>query len=282
MAKVRRLAATAKSSIASEPRRPSAGVVLEDCLTFMKRLPEGCCDLIYVDPPFGPDVSAYGAARPLNRGSAAVEDGVKDFIEFLRPRFCEMHRLLARSGSLYVHLDWRFVHYVKVMLDEIFGAKQFLNEIIWSYRSGSRPGRWFARKHDSILLYAKQAGEHTFHCLRGGAYRTQDMKVDDQGRPFKSTRNGPIFFHPNGPALTDVWEIPFLSTVSKERNGYPSQKPEALLERIIQASSNEGDCVADFFCGSGTTLAVAKRLGRRWLGCDINPQAVEVAKSRLR
>ncbi len=99
--------------------------------------------------------------------------------------------------------------------------------------------------------------------------------------PFKSTSNGPIYFHPDGPALSDVWDIPFLSTVSKERTNYPTQKPEALLERIIRASSNEGDLVADFFCGSGTALVVAKRLNRRWLGCDVNPDAVAIARQRL-
>jgi adenine specific DNA methylase Mod len=189
---------------------------------------------------------------------------------------------LSRRGSLYVHLDWRSVHYVKILLDELFGRENFLNEIIWSYRSGSRPSNWFPRKHDNILLYAKDAGQHVFHLQRGGEFRTLDMKRAPDGRPFKQTRNGPLFFHPDGPAISDVWEIPFLSTVAAERTGYPSQKPESLLERLILASSNEGDLVADFFCGSGTTLAVAQRLNRRWLGCDINPAAIEIARRRLR
>lgn len=234
----------------------------------MAGLPQGACDLIYIDPPYG--TSADGRGGP-----------VQDYVAFLASRIEAMHRLLAPNGSIYVHLDWRCVHYVKVLMDRVFGEAQFLNEIIWSYRSGSRPGRWFARKHDSILLYAKQAGRHTFHCLREGAYRTLDMKKDEQGRPYKSTRRGPIYFDPAGPALSDVWEMPFLSTVSKERVGYPSQKPLALLERIILASSNPGDLVADFFCGSGTTLVAAKRLGRRWLGVDINPEAVSIAERRL-
>jgi len=202
-------------------------------------------------------------------------------LAFLRPRFEQMHRVLSEHGSLYVHLDWRSVHHVKVMLDGLFGRVNFLNEIIWSYRTGGRSSRWFARKHDTLLLYARQAGRHTFNLLHEGAFRTLGLHRDEDGRPYKVTRKGRLYFHPEGPAMTDVWEIPFLSTVSNERCGYPCQKPEALLERIIRASSNEGDLVADFFCGSGTTLVAAKRLGRRYLGCDVNERAVAIARNRL-
>ena len=131
------------------------------------------------------------------------------------------------------------------------------------------------------MLYARQSGAHTFNRLRDGQYRTRDLKFSADGLPYKSTRKGPLHFPPDGPELPDVWDIPFLSTVSKERTRYPSQKPEALLERIVRASSNEGDLVADFFCGSGTTLVVAKRLKRRWLGCDVSPKAVEITRRRL-
>jgi DNA modification methylase len=167
------------------------------------------------------------------------------------------------------------------MLDEIFGSDNFLNEIIWSYRSGGRTGRWFARKHDTILLYARKIGAHTFNRMRGGRYRTLDLQLTTDGQPYKSTRNGRIHFHPDGPVVPDVWEIPFLSTVSKERTRYPTQKPEALLERMIQASSDRGDLVGDFFCGSGTTLVTAKRLGRHWLGCDRSSEAVKLTRKRL-
>jgi DNA modification methylase len=257
-------------------------VVCCDNLVLLSDLPDECCDLIYVDPPFctgrrraGADASGPTFADPARGGNEA-------YLEFLRPRLHQMHRVLSERGSLYVHLDWRVVHHVKVLLDDIFGAGNFLNEIIWSYRSGGRSTRWFARKHDTILLYARSAGQHTFHLQRDGRFRTQDLNYDDQGRPYKATRKGRLYFHPDGPALTDVWELPFLSTVSRERNGYPSQKPEALLERVIGASSDEGDLVADFFCGSGTTLSVAKRLGRRYLGCDNNADAVSIARGRVR
>lgn len=246
----------------------------------MHQLPEGCCDLIYADPPFNTN-RTLSTTKSNYQFSDRHDGGLSGFLDFLKPRLIQMHRLLSSQGSLYVHLDWRTVHYVKVMLDEIFGPDQYLNEIIWSYRSGGRPARWFSRKHDTLLLYAKQKGTHTFNRMRGGSYRTRDLQVDETGQLYKSTRNGRIHFHPDGPALSDVWDIPFLSTVSKERTEYPTQKPRSLLERIIKASSNENDWVADFFCGSGTTLAVANDLNRRWIGCDVNPEAVKITLSRI-
>ena len=256
-------------------------IIRGDNLELMARLPDACCDLIYVDPPF-----CTGKEQTQGDGRHKFADcwsgGLKAYLDFLQPRLERMHRLLKPTGSLYVHFDWRAVHYVKVRLDEIFGADHFLNEIVWSYRTGGLSKRWFARKHDTILLYARQAGKHKFKVQRAGAFRTDGMNYDEQGRPYKQTRAGRLYFHPDGPALTDVWEIPFLSTVSLERTGYPTQKPEALLERIIQASSEPGDLVADFFCGSGTTPAVARRLGRRWLACDISAEAVRLAQSRVR
>lgn len=256
-------------------------VVCADNLEMMAALPTGCCHLIYADPPFNSKRAVGLRSRPSMTFDDRHSGGLSGYLDFLRKRFEQMHRLLKPAGSLYVHLDWRSVHHVRLMLDELFGEKNFLNEIIWSYHSGGRPARWFARKHDTILLYARLKGEHTFNTLRGDSYRTRGLKIAPDGRPYKSTRNGPLYFHPDGPVLSDVWDIPFLSTVSKERTDYPCQKPEALLERIIRASSNDGDLVADFFCGSGTTLVTAKRLGRDWLGCDANPEAVKTAEGRL-
>lgn len=255
-------------------------VVCVDNLEFMSGLPDACCDLIYVDPPF-----FTGKTQTQPGGKHRFEDswqgGLTDYLDFLRPRLEQMRRLLTDTGTIYVHLDWHAVHYVKVMLDDLFGYHHFCNEIIWSYRTGGNATRWFARKHDSILVYARQAGRQKFNVLREGKHRTDGMNFDEQGRPYKQTKAGRLYFNPEGPAMTDVWEVPFLSTVSLERTGYPTQKPEALIERIVRASSDPGDRVADFFCGSGTTLAVARRLGRRWLGCDVNPEAVALARSRL-
>lgn len=247
----------------------------------MRGLPDQCCNLIYIDPPFETPHAGPALMKPTLRKNSHAKVAIDSFITFLRPRLIEMRRILARRGTLWVHLDWHAVHYIKCEMDELFGYEAFVNEIIWSYRAGSRPGRWFPRKHDSILVYAKTPGEQTFNSLRGGEYRTRDMQHDDDGRPFKSTKNGRIYFNPLGPAMTDVWEIPILSTVSRERVGYPSQKPRALLERVIQAGSNEGDIVADFFCGSGTTLVVARSLRRHWLGCDRHALAIEKTRRRL-
>jgi DNA modification methylase len=251
-----------------------------DCLDFMTGLPDACCDLIYADPPF-----CTGKRQASGDTGHEYDDawpgGLESYLEFLQPRLAHFHRLLKASGTLWLHLDWHAVHYVKVRLDEIFGYDNFLNEVVWSYRTGGRSSRWFARKHDTLLVYARHAGRHTFNVLRDGCFRTDGLKRDEHGRPYKNTRAGRLYFHADGPAMTDVWEIPFLSTVSLERTGYPTQKPEALLERIIQSSTHPDDLVGDFFCGSGTTLAVAQRLGRRWLGCDISPEAIEISGQRL-
>lgn len=249
-----------------------------DNLRIMSRLSDGCCDLIYIDPPFFAETCGRSTR---GRFRDAWVGGLEGYIDFLRPRLVEMRRLLSPRGAIYVHLDGHIVHYVKVTMDEIFGRRNFLNEIIWSYRTGGVARSWFGRKHDTILYYAKRRGSHTFNIQRNGRYRTDGLLFDEYDRPYKKTLKGKLYFHPEGPAMTDVWEVPFLSTVSLERTGWPTQKPEALLERIVRASSNAGDTVADFFCGSGTTLAVAKRLGRRWLGCDVSEEAVTIARRRL-
>ena len=246
----------------------------------MARLASASVNLIYADPPF-----FTGKPQTVKNGPHRFDDqwrgGLEAFLAFLRPRLTEMRRLLTPTGTIYVHLDWHAVHYVKVLLDELFGYDHFINEIVWSYRTGGRNQRWFARKHDTLLVYARERERHKFNVLREGSYRTDGLNYDEEGRPYKNTVSGRLYFNPEGPAMTDVWEVPFLSTVSRERTGYPTQKPESLLERVIKASSDPGDLVADFFCGSGTTLAVARRLGRRWLGCDISPAAVEIASARL-
>ncbi len=245
----------------------------------MQTLPDAVWDLVYIDPPFMTN-------RVQSQASGQHYDdrwsgGRTAYLAFLRDRIEAIYRLLKPSGTLYLHVDPRTSHYLKVVLDEIFGADNFLNEIIWTYRTGGQPTRWFARKHDVILVYARRLGEHTFHVQREGAFRTDGLNYDETGRPYKQTRKGRLYFNPDGPVMTDVWDIPFLSTVARERTGYPSQKPEALLTRIIAASSSENDVVADVFCGSGTTLAVAQRLNRRYVGCDISSDAVALAKQRV-
>ncbi|UCG34322.1 MAG: site-specific DNA-methyltransferase, partial [Phycisphaerales bacterium] len=179
------------------------------------------------------------------------------------------------------HLDWHAVHYVKVLLDRVFGPENFLNEIIWSYRTGGTSPRWFPRKHDTLLIYARCLGRHTFHAIRAGTYRTDGLNRDEDGKPYKNTRSGRLYFDARGPLVTDVWEVPFLSTVSDERTGYPTQKPLALLCRLLLAFTNPDDLVVDPFCGSGTTLVAAEQLDRRALGCDIISEAVHLTNRRL-
>jgi len=276
----------------SRPRggRPPDGVYRADNLPFMAALPACCCDLIYIDPPFstGKIRTTIGSAKPKKQRSGprsrfgdAWSGGIKSYLAYMYPRLVECHRLLAAHGTLYLHADWHASHHLRLHLDTIFGAENFLNEIVWHYRTGGVSRRWFARKHDTILAYAKKAGRHRFTTQRGGEFRTDGLQRDESGRPYKSTKKGRLYFHADGPVLTDVWDIPFLSTVSLERVGWPTQKPLALLDRIIRASSQPGDLVADFFCGSGTTLLAAKRLDRRWLGCDSSLRAVQIAHQRL-
>jgi site-specific DNA-methyltransferase (adenine-specific) len=153
-----------------------------------------------------------------------------------------------------LHCDPTASHYLKLICDAVFCPQggNFLNEIIWSYRTGGVGKQWFSRKHDVLFFYAKQTGQHVFHVQRSGEFRTEGMNYDETGRPYKSTKKGRLYFNSEGPTMTDVWEMPFLSTVSLERLGYPTQKPEALLERVIKASSNEGDVILDAYCGCGS------------------------------
>lgn len=259
-----------------------------DNLKLMSALPDACCDLIYIDPPFFSNTTRSAASRSKhtpdkkNTYTDHWDGDIKTYLAFLQPRLAQCHRLLPKTGTLYVHLDYRAAHYVRILLDTIFGDKNFLNEIIWQYRTGGAAKRWFARKHDTILVFAKQIGQHTFHPQRGGEFRTDGLNYDTTtGRPYKTTKKGRLYFNPEGPLISDVWDIPFLSTVARERCGWPTQKPLALLERIIAASSNPGDIVADFFCGSGTTLVAAQQMQRAYWGCDECKDALQLVRERL-
>jgi adenine specific DNA methylase Mod len=190
--------------------------------------------------------------------------------------------VLKDTGSFYFHCDWHASHYVKVLLDEVFGIGRFRNEIVWRYRTGGGARDRFACKHDVLLYYAK--GERcTFHPLKEKAYtksRTRKPGVVNYG-------GGAAEFFADGQGvynlvrMSDVWDVPYINSQAKERLGYPTQKPLALLERVILASSNPGDTVLDAFCGSGTTLAAAQRLGRQWVGIDVSPEACALSRGRL-
>lgn len=251
-------------------------------------------DLIYIDPPFM-------TGRTFNHGAKLAyhdtwRDGLDGYLQWLYETLILLHALLAVDGSLYIHLDWRVVHYAKLILDEIFRSSPqangpgFKNEIIWHYRSGGRSQKRYARKHDSILLYTKSA-RYCFHAERIGERRGSHTRnhmrkeVADNGHISWTIRSsGRIYSYHEDTLMSpaDVWsDISHLHQKDPERTGYATQKPEALLERVILASSEENDLVLDCFCGSGVTPAVAERLGRRWIACDNSPLAIETTRERL-
>ena len=267
---------------------PPGAVILGDNLPALQSLADGDVALIYTDPPFNTggsrrltqlrttadptgDRTGFGGKRYRSEtlGSQAYADAFDDYLSFLEPRLLEMLRVLTPSGSLYLHLDAREVHHVKVLCDTIFGRDRFLNEIIWAYDYGGRPKRRWPAKHDTILLYVKDPKHYTFNA--DDIDRIPYMAPGLVG-PEKAAR---------GKLPTDVWWHTIVPPGGKERTGYPTQKPEALAERIIRASSNPGDLVLDPFAGSGTVGAMAARLGRRFLLIDGNPEATAVMRSRL-
>jgi site-specific DNA-methyltransferase (adenine-specific) len=250
---------------------------------------EGRLDLIYADPPFftnkhytariGRDEdSRHPLEWQLAEGYGDDWKDMDDYLDFLYPRLALMYRLLAPHGSLYLHLDWHADACARLLLDELFGREHLLNEVIWTYHGPSPIRRAFNRKHDTILVYAK--GEHyTFNvdAVRE-PYHPNTVKT------FKSSTKagfGKIPDLARGKVPEDWWYFPVVARLHNERSGYPTQKPEALLERIVLASSNPHDLVADFFCGSGTAPLVASRNGRRFLACDSTWRAVHTARSRL-
>ncbi|MCX6001630.1 MAG: site-specific DNA-methyltransferase [Chloroflexi bacterium] len=251
-----------------------------DCLVKLKSFPADCVDLIYIDPPFNSNRNYITEGNNDEKRQFRDRfESVAGYIAYMKPRLRELHRVLKPTGSFYYHCDWHASHYVKVLLDgeDLFGYGNFQNEIAWCYRSGgASPKRRFSRKHDIILFYSKTA-DYTFNGLREKSYN----------RGLKPYRfQGVREFEDEGGWYTDVgmkdyWEINMVGRTSRERLDYPTQKPEALLERIISASSNEGDIVLDAFCGSGTTLAMAQKLNREWIGIDISPAACKLATRRL-
>lgn len=252
-----------------------------DCLSKLADMPPCCVDLVYIDPPF----NSKRRHVMLSRGKEKrhFEDRFEDvsaYLAYMKPRLIQIHRVLKPTGSFYYHCDWHASHYVKVLLDSpsLFGYGNFQNEIVWLYKSGgASPLKRFSRKHDIILYYTKSE-EYTFNGLREKSYNRGLKPYNFEG--VHEYQDDVGWYTSVG--MKDYWEINMVGRTSHERLAYPTQKPEALLERIIRASSNEGDIVLDAFCGSGTTLAVAQRLKRRWIGMDISPEACALAEKRLR
>ena len=233
------------------------------------------------------------------------ETDVMAYLSMMAPRLAELRRVLKESGSLYLHCDPTASHYLKVLLDAVFGPDCFRNEVIWRYRRWPAKARRFQRMHDVLLFYTASPGNaHTFETLYGyeklaastlKTFGTKRQQADfSSGRRKPGVRDEETLGPPlsdywdldepagRGAPLADAWEVGIIAAIGKERTGYPTQKPEALLERVIRASSREGDVVLDPFCGCGTALAVAERLKRRWIGVDIAPLAVDVVRARMR
>ncbi len=264
-------------------------VVIEgDNLAVIREMPDAAFQLIYLDPPFNTgrtqtrrtstSTRVTDAGRVGFKGAryeqvvekvTSYDDRFADYWEFLEPRLEEAWRLLAEDGTLYLHLDYREVHYAKVLLDALFGRECFLNEIVWAYDYGARSKKKWPAKHDTILVYVKDPSSYYFN--------SEDVDREPYMAPGLVTPEKAA----RGKLPTDVWWHTIVSPTGKEKTGYATQKPLGILRRVIQASSRPGDTVLDFFAGSGTTGVAATSLGRSFVLVDQNPQAIDVMRSRL-
>lgn len=263
-------------------------VIQGDNLPVLRGLPDACVDLIYIDPPFNtgrtrartvtrvvphPDGARTGFRGTRYRSDVlsrlTYADRFDDFLAFLEPRLLEAHRVLAPTGTLYVHLDYREVHYCRLLLDSIFGEDGLLNEIIWAYDYGGRTRRRWPPKHDNILVYVKDPERYVFN-------------ADDVDRePYMAPGLVSAEKRARGKLPTDVWWHTIVSPTGHEKTGYPTQKPLGVVRRIIRASSRPDDAVLDFFAGSGTAGVAAAELGRRFILVDSAPDAIAVMRQRL-
>ena len=267
-------------------------IVQGDNLEVLEAMDADSVQLIYVDPPFntgkrqfrtqmktvrdqGGDRIGFGGHRyrtetlATQNGGAGYHDHFDDFLGFLRPRMIQAHRILSSTGSLFFHIDYREVHYCKIMLDEIFGRPSFQNEIIWAYDYGARSTKRWPAKHDNILWYTKDPDHYTFNL--DGTDRIPYMAPGLVGAT-KAAR---------GKTPTDVWWHTIVSPTGKEKTGYATQKPLGIMERIVRVHSNPGETVLDFFAGSGTTGEAAAKHGRSFILIDESPAAIAVMQKRL-
>ena len=262
-------------------------LICGDNLEELAKLPKESIDLIYIDPPFFTHKQyevVWGDEAEVRSYKDRWEGGIEHYISWLKPRVQAMYEVLKPTGSFYIHCDWHANAHIRIMLDGIFGEENFQNEIIWYYRGGGVSKERFGRRHATIYFYTKSNkwtfnpdevrtpySEETLDRLKYKARAFRGKKVYESYEP-----------HPLGKFPDDVWIMQPVMPSSKERVGYPTQKPERLLERIIRASSNKDDVVLDAFCGCGTTVAVAQRLGRKWIGIDISPTAIKIIQRRLK
>jgi len=263
-------------------------ILLGDNLDVLPRFPDASFDLVYADPPFNTgrtqrrltlataaaedgDRTGFGGRRyrSTRLQESSYEDSFEDYLAFLEPRLREIRRVLAETGTFYFHVDYREAHYCKVLLDTLLGRECFLNEIVWAYDYGAKPKHRWPAKHDTILVYVKDPKRYRFdaEAVEREPYMAPGLVTAE-----KAAR---------GKLPTDVWWHTIVSPTGREKTGYPTQKPEGIVRRMVQASTRPGDRCLDPFCGSGTLGAVARALGRRFVLVDSNPEAVEVARRRL-
>jgi site-specific DNA-methyltransferase (adenine-specific) len=263
-------------------------IIAGDNSLVLPKLPPQAFDLIYMDPPFNTgrsqrrdtiSVAADGAGKRVGFGgrryssrllrSLSYDDEFADYLAFLEPRLERARQLLAADGTLYFHIDYREAHYCKLLLDEIFGRDAFLNELIWTYDYGAKPRRRWPAKHDTILVYVRTPGGHHFDpdAVEREPYMAPGLVSAEKAQ--------------RGKRPTDVWFHTIVPTTGREKTGYPTQKPEGVLRRMVAASSRPGGWCLDPFAGSGTLGAVCRQLGRRFVLVDSNPVAIEVMRDRL-
>jgi site-specific DNA-methyltransferase (adenine-specific) len=278
-----------------ELRSPTSAIGLEDDLlvegdnlAVLALLPTAAFELIYIDPPFNTgrdqsrrtlevvrddigDRTGFGGRRYLSRllSESSYRDSFDDYLGFLEPRLREARRVLSDSGTLYFHIDYREAHYCKLLLDELFGRECFLNEIIWAYDYGAKPKRRWPAKHDTILVYVRDRERYFFDA---DEVDREPYMAPGLVTPEKAAR---------GKRPTDVWFHTIVPTTGAEKTGYPTQKPEGIVRRMVVASTRPGDWCLDFFAGSGTLGAVCRQLGRRFVLVDHSAEAIAVARRRL-
>jgi DNA modification methylase len=263
-------------------------ILLGDNLPLLRELEDGSVQMVYADPPFNTgrtqarkrlatvasangDRTGFGGRRYATTllAESSYKDTFEDYLGFLEPRLAEIRRVLAPTGTLYLHLDYREAHYAKLLLDELFGRECFLNELIWAYDYGAKPRTRWPQKHDTILVYVRDADRYFFdaEAVDREPYMAPGLVTPEQRE--------------RGKRPTSVMWHTIVSPTGREKTGYPTQKPEALIRRFVQASSRPGDLCLDPFAGSGTLGAVAAQLDRRYLLMDESPEAVAVMKARL-
>ncbi len=267
-------------------------LILGDCCEELKKIKDATVDIIYLDPPFFSQ-KAHTLRHKKEDKLYSFEDSwdsLESYLDFMKTVLLESHRVLKNTGSLFLHCDKYACHYLRVLLDDVFGMDQFQNEIIWSYKRWSNSKKGLQNTHQNIYFYSK-SNDFSFNTLYTDYSPTtnldqilQDREKNAFGKSsYKRDSQGNVVLgkEKKGVPLPDVWEIPFLNPKAQERVGYPTQKPTILLEQIIKIASNEGDLILDPFCGSGTTLVAAKKLNRSFMGIDISSDAINLSQHRL-